>query len=90
MNTSEVDTGNVSSKVNSDLVMSGDTIYQGINFSALKRELTPQKLWRQRTWKEILRHFITALIFGTLGSFIDIGTDGLTAKSFIWGTNYTK
>ena len=90
MNTSEVDTGNVSSKVNSDLVTSGDTIYQGINFSALKRELTPQKLWRERTWKEILRHFITALIFGTLGSFIDIGTDGLTAKSFIWGTNYTK
>ena len=33
---------------------------------------------------------MTALIFGTLGSFIDIGTDGLTARSFIWGTNYTK
>ena len=90
MNTSEVDTDNVSSKVNSDSVTSGDTIYQGINFSALKRELTLQKLWRERTWKEILRHFVTALIFGTLGSFIDIGTDGLTAKSFIWGTNYTK
>ena len=56
----------------------------------LKRELTLQKLWRERTWKEILRHFVTALIFGTLGSFIDIGTDGFTAESFISGTNYTK
>ena len=33
---------------------------------------------------------MTALIFRALGSFIDIGTDGLTAKSFIWGANYTK
>ena len=31
----------------------------------------------ERTWQEILKHFVTALIFGTLlGSFIDIGTDG--------------
>ena len=70
--------------------MSEDKIYQGINFSSLKRELTVQKLWRERTWKEILKHFVTALIFGALASFIDIGTDGLTAKSFIGGANYTK
>ena len=69
---------------------SEDKIYQGINFTSLKKELTVQKLWRKRTWKEILKHFVTALIFGTLGSFIDIGTDGLTAKSFITGANYTK
>ena len=90
MNTSEVDTGDVSSKVKSGLVTSGDTIYQGINFSSLKRELTVQKLWRERTWKEILKHFVTALIFSALPSFFDIGTDGFTAESFIRGANYTK
>ena len=78
------------SVVDSDFVTSGDTIYHGINFSALRRELSIQKLWRERTWKEILKHFVTALIFGALGSFIDISTDGLAAKSFIRGANYTK
>ena len=90
MDTSEVELGVVSSGTDPDMVTSGDTIYHGINFSALKRELTLQKVWRERTWKMILRHFVTALIFGALGSFIDIGTDGFTAKSFIRGTNYTK
>ena len=80
----ELETSNVGT------VTTGDKIYQGINFSLLSRELTVEKIWRKRTWKEILKHFVTALIFGTLGSFIDIGTDGLTARSFIWGTNYTK
>ena len=37
-----------------------------------------------------MRHFFIALIFGALGSFVDISTDGLTAKSFIRGANYTK
>ena len=91
MDTSEAEQGEVSSDVGPGVqVTSGDTIYQGINFSGLRRELSVQKLWRERTWKEILRNFVTALIFGALGSFIDISTDGLTAKSFISGANYTK
>ena len=61
---------------NVETVTTGDRVYQGMNFSLLRRELTFEKLWRERTWKEILKHFVTALIFGTLGSFIDIGTDG--------------
>ena len=69
---------------------SGDKIYAGINFSALRGELTIQKLWRDRTWKEILGHFFVALVVGALGSFVDVGTDGFAAKSFISGTNYTK
>ena len=82
MDTSEIDT---------DVVLSaGDKIFQGINFSALKNELNVQKLWRERTWQEILNHFVTALVFGALGSFVDISTDGLTANSFIKGANYTK
>ena len=90
MDTSEAEQGEVSSDVGPGEVTSGDTIYQGINFSGLRRELSVQKLWQERTWKEILRTFVTALIFGALGSFIDISTDGMTAKSFISGANYTK
>ena len=90
MDTSETEQGAVSSEVDSAVVASEDKIYGGVNFSAVKRELSIQKLWRERTWKEILRHFFVALIFGALGSFVDIGTDGFTAKSFISGTNYTK
>ena len=90
MDTSEAEQGEVSSDVGPGVVTSGDTIYQGINFTGLRRELSVQKLWRERTWREILRNFVTALIFGALGSFIDISTDGLTAKSFISGANYTK
>ena len=90
MDTSEIEQGVVSSAGYPAVVTSGDKIYQGINFSSLKRELSIQKLWQERTWKEILRHFFVALIIGALGSFVDIGTDGLTAKSFIQGANYTK
>ena len=68
-----------------------DTIYQqGIDFTALKRELSVQNLWRGRTWKDMLRHFVTTLLFSTLWSFLDIGADGLPGKSFIVGSNYTK
>ena len=68
----------------------GDKIYDGINFSAMRGEFTIQKLWRERTWKQILGHFFVALVFGALGSFVDVGTDGFAAKSFINGANYTK
>ena len=72
------------------MVTSEDKIYQGINFSALKNELNVEKLWRERTWKETLKHFITVFVTGALGSFVDISTDGLIIKSFIRGANYTK
>ena len=72
------------------MVTSGDKIYQGINFSALKNELNVEKLWQEKTWKETLKHFITAFVSGALGSFVDSSTDGLTIKSFIRGANYTK
>ena len=45
MDTSEAELGIISSETDPDVVTSGDTIYQGINFSALKRELAIQKLW---------------------------------------------
>ena len=90
IDTSEAEQDVVSSVGDIGADTPSDTIYQGINFSALRRELSIQKLWRGRTWNEILRHFFVALIFGAFGSFIDISTDGLSAKSFIRGANYTK
>ena len=57
------------------VLTSEDKIFQGINFSALKNELTVQKLWRERRWEDILKHFVTAFVFGALGSFVDIDVD---------------
>ena len=70
----------------------GEKIYGGINFSAVRREFKEevQQLWRVQNWKQVTKHFFIALVFGALGSFVDIGTDGLSAKNFINGANYTK
>ena len=49
-----------------------------------------EKLWHRRTWSEIFRHFVTALVISVLPTFFDMYTDAFTAKSFIQGANYTK
>ena len=67
----------------------GDTIY-GEYFTAMRRELTLDKVWYGRTWGEIIKHFFTALIISALPTFFDMYTDVFTAKSFIQGANYTK
>ena len=68
----------------------GDKIYQRLNFSQIRRELTIDKLWQSRTWGEIFKHMLTALVLSAIPTFYDVFTDGFTAKSFIQGTNYTK
>ena len=68
----------------------GDKIYLGNNFSAMRRELTLDKVWHRRTWGEIFEHFFTALIISALPTFFDMYTDAFSAKSFIKGANYTK
>ena len=67
-----------------------DKIYGGHNFSAKRRELTLDKVWHRRTWGEIFRHFLTALLISALPTFFDMFTDAFSAKSFINGKNYTK
>ena len=59
-------------------------------FSAMRRELTLDKLWHLRTWGEIFKHFSTALMISALPTFFDMFTDAFSAKSFINGKNYTK
>ena len=67
----------------------GDKIYGGYNFSAMRRELTLDKLWHSRTWGEIFRHFFTALIIvRAILTFFDMYTDHFTAKR--GGSNYMK
>ena len=68
----------------------GDKIYRGHNFSQIGRELTLDKLWHSRTWGEILKHMLTALVVSAIPTFFDVITDSLAAKNFIQGTNYTK
>ena len=67
-----------------------DKIYGGYNFSQIGRELTLDKLWHSRTWSEILKHMLTALVISVIPTFNDVVTDSFAAKSFIQGTNYTK
>ena len=69
---------------------SDDKIYAGYNFSAMRRELTLDKVWHRRTWGEIFKHFFTALIISAIPTFYDMFTDSYAAKSFIQGANYTK
>ena len=73
-----------------DEQLSDDKKYHGYNFSAMRRELTLDKLWYRRTWGEIFKHFFTALMISAIPTFYDIFTDSFAAKSFIQGANYTK
>ena len=68
----------------------GDKIYGGYNFSQIRQELALDKLWHSRTWSEILKHTLTALVVSAIPTFNDVVTDSFAAKSFIHGTNYTK
>ena len=57
-----------------------DKIYWGYNFSAMRRELTLDKVWYRRTWGEIFKHFFTTLIISALPTFFDMFTDAFSAK----------
>ena len=52
-----------------------DMEYDGVNFSALRREMTVKKMWHERTWLEVLKHFAITLIMSVLPTFFDVGTD---------------
>ena len=52
-----------------------DLVHDGININALFQELTLKKMWHERTWFEILKHFAITLIISVLPTFLDVGTD---------------
>ena len=43
-----------------------DTEYGGLNITNLWREMSLQKMWHERTWTDIVKHFATALIVSAL------------------------
>ena len=54
---------------------SKDTEYGGVNITNLWREMSLQKMWHERTWTDIVKHFATTLIVSALPTFYDCGTD---------------
>ena len=52
-----------------------DTEYGGLNITNLWREISLQKMWHERTWTDIVKHFATTLIVSALPTFYDCGTD---------------
>ena len=52
-----------------------DTEYGGLNITNLWREMSLQKMWHERTWTDIVKHFATTLIVSVLPTFYDCGTD---------------
>ena len=44
------------------LKKSEDIEYDGVNFSAICREMNMQDMWHKRTWSEVLKHLAITLI----------------------------
>ena len=61
-----------------------------VDWKALRAEFTMDKLWRNRTWKSIALVAAIGFFIRLLPSSVDIGTDGVSAEKFLYGTQYTK
>ena len=62
----------------------------GMNWTAWKSECTWRKLWTERSWSDIIGHFVKVLLFALLPSLLDVVTDAFNASNFISGTDYMK
>ena len=68
-----------------------DMEFGEVNLSALYRELTVEKMWHERTWFEVLKHFAITLIISVLPTLLDMGTDFIAVIEYqheghyIWG-----
>ena len=61
-----------------------------LNWEALKAEFTWEKLWTNRTWKDIFGHFAKVLFLTVIPTLFDMTTDALNGINFIVGTDYMK
>ena len=52
-----------------------DVEFGEVNLSALYRELTVERMWHERTWCEVLKHFAITLMVSVLPTLLDMGTD---------------
>ena len=61
-----------------------------INWKALNAEFTWEKLWTNRTWKDIFGHFAKVLFLTLIPTLVDVITDALSGKKFVLGNDYMK
>ena len=61
--------GNEEEKIEEDME------FTEVNFSKIFQELTMKKMWYERTWLEVLKHFAITLIISVLPTLFDVGTD---------------
>ena len=62
----------------------------GLNWKALWDEFTLRKMWTERSWKDIVKHFMMVLLLGLIPSSYDVISDGFLVNDFVGGTFYTK
>ena len=60
------------------------------NWTALKAEFTWEKLWTNRTWKDIFGHFAKVLFLTVIPTLFDMTTDALNGINFVVGADYMK
>ena len=61
-----------------------------INLTKLKAEITKEKLWTSRTWRDISETFFDVIKVILLTTVFDHVMDGYQAYQFIHGTHYMK
>ena len=61
-----------------------------VDWKALRAEFTNDQLWVNRTWKCIAQVAAIGFFIRLLPSSVDLGTDGASAKEFLYGTHRTK
>ena len=61
-----------------------------MDWAAWRSECTWQKLWKERSLGQICEHFAKVLLLTLIPSVFDLVTDVLSARNFIYGTDYMK
>ena len=61
----------------------------GLDWEALRKELSWSTIWKSRSWSSILHGVSLAFFFGLLPSGLDVTFDGFTVVKFILGHTYT-
>ena len=62
----------------------------GLSWDALKQEFTQDKIWNDRSKKDIFKNFAVVCCLGLLPTVFDLATDCLSIRDFIGGTVYVK
>lgn len=61
-----------------------------VDWGKLRAEFTWDKLWTNRSWRDIVVHFAKVLLLTILPTLVDMTTDALNGIDFVVGTDYMK